>query len=147
MRQNKMDTDKMGLSEIRVIYEKEDAITEEYGLETFINWQPLYDLYIIDETISIIIELPGVEMKDITIYVGQNHMTISGIKRSAMIEKRRERQNVVFHNLEIAYGRFFRTIEFPLPVEPKYGSYRLKQGVLTIKFPVLKEYIIPIEEE
>ncbi len=142
-----MDADKMDFSEIRVIYEKEDAITEEYGLETFINWQPLYDLYIIDETISIIIELPGVEIKDIIIYAGKNHMTISGIKRSAIIEEKSERQNVVFHNLEIPYGRFFRTIEFPLPVEPKYGSYNLKQGILTIKFPVLKEHIIPIEEE
>ncbi len=138
--------DNIDISEIRVVFEKNEVLTEDYGNELFINWQPIYDLYIIDEKIFVIIELPGVELKDITIYIGQNHMTVTGVKKPKISEKSVERQNVVFHNLEIAYGRFCRRIEFPLPVDPKYGRYKLKQGILTIEFSVLKECIIPIEE-
>ncbi len=146
MKKNIANTNNVTMREIRVIYERDDRLIDDYGPDAFINWQPLYDLYIIDEKIVIVIELPGVELKDITIYVRQNYMTISGIKNPTIIEKNSERQNMIFHNLEIAYGRFFRRIEFPLPVEHQYGNYTLKHGVLTIKFPVLKEHIIPIEE-
>ncbi|MEO0128996.1 MAG: Hsp20/alpha crystallin family protein [candidate division WOR-3 bacterium] len=146
MKQNNTGMDNIDISEIRIIFEKDKTLAEEYSTDYFINWQPLYDLYIIDEKIFVIIEIPGVELKDITIYVGQNHMTVTGVKKPKIAEQSTKRQNVVFHNLEIAYGRFFRRIEFPLPVDPQYGRYKLKHGILTIEFSVLKEYIIPIEE-
>lgn len=140
--------DELLVSEIKVIYEKSgDSSDEDYVVSGFVNWQPGYDLYIVDEMVFITIELPGVHLKDITIYVGQNHLIISGLKNPLIVEdKKKGRENIIFHNLEISYGRFARYIDFPIPVEPKCGTYKLENGVLTIKFPVLKEHIIPIEE-
>ncbi len=137
--------EKLEVAEIKVVLRSLDESIEESESVELINWEPSYDLYIVDETIFISIELPGVELKDITINVGQNYMIVSGVKRPLIVRQPGYR-NVVFHNLEISYGRFFRRIDFPLPVEAKDGDYKLERGVLTIKFPVLKEHIIPIEE-
>lgn len=147
MKQSKIRINKLRISEIRTTPNKEEGLIEEFGPEIFFHWQPSYDLYVIDEMVFISIELPGVNSEDIKISIGQNYMTISGIKKPHMVGKKSEQQKVVFHNLEISFGRFFRRIEFPLPVEPRYGDYKLDQGVLKIKLPVLKEHIVPIEED
>ncbi|MEO0094672.1 MAG: Hsp20/alpha crystallin family protein [candidate division WOR-3 bacterium] len=144
MNQDKINNESICLSEIKVIYERNDTSVEEYE-ETFIHWQPPYDLYVIDEKIYIIVELAGVDVKNITVRISQNYMTISGIKKPLIDYKKSKGRNIVFHNLEISYGFFSRRIEFPLPVDPTCGDYRMEQGVLTIKLPVLKEHVIPIE--
>jgi HSP20 family protein len=145
MKHPRIEVENIYVSEIKVLYEDlRNLLDEEQSNFEFINWQPAYDLYVIGERIYISIELPGVDIKDITVYVTQNHLVIFGIKRPMIKEKKT--QQIVFHNLEISYGRFLRRIDFPLPVEHKKGDYKLEQGVLTIKFPILKEHIIPIEE-
>ncbi|MCX7995101.1 MAG: Hsp20/alpha crystallin family protein [candidate division WOR-3 bacterium] len=140
------DTNEFHGAEIRVIFKSVDEVSEELSTISLINWEPSYDLYIVDETIYVSIELPGVEMKDITLQVGRNYMIISGVKKPPVVEVP-GRHNIVFHNLEISYGRFFRRIDFPLPVESRYGNYKLENGVLTVKFPIIKEHIIPVVEE
>lgn len=133
-------------SQIEIIYEDIDpSISEEILISGIVEWEPLYDLYLVNETIFISIELPGVKMDDIILYLGQNHLVISGTKKPLFMEVM-GRNNPVFHTLEISYGRFVRKIIFPMPIEPKKVVYNIKNGVLTMKLPILKEHIIPIEE-
>ncbi len=136
------------LSEIRIIYQNEDGFVDEtYSGAGIVNWEPAYDLYIADDTIFINIELPGVDIHDITIYVGNNNLMISGTKKPFMKESEEmSRNNLIFHTLEISYGKFSRHIDFPIPIEPKKGVYNFINGVLRMKFPVQKERVIPIEE-
>ncbi|MGQ9701012.1 MAG: Hsp20/alpha crystallin family protein [bacterium] len=133
-------------TQIEIIYEDAGfSINEDVLLSGFIAWEPPYDLYLIDETIFIVIELPGVKMEDIVLHLGQNTLFISGIKEPLLREAIGS-HNPVFHSLEIAYGRFARKINFPMPIEPKKAVYDMKNGVLTMKLPILKEFVIPIEE-
>ncbi|MGB9720304.1 MAG: Hsp20/alpha crystallin family protein [bacterium] len=136
------------MSELKIVYKEENSsFDESYFRSGIINWEPGYDLYIVDDTIFVTIEIPGVRKGDFTIYVGNNHLVISGTRKPFLIEDEKiGRGNLIFHTLEISYGRFFRRINFPIPVEPKRGVYDLENGVLSIKFPLQKEYIVPIEE-
>lgn len=146
MRQKKTGFLETSESQIEIIYEDAGIpINEDIIISGIIEWEPPYDLYLINETIFISIELPGVKVKDIVLYLGQDHLFISGTKKPLLMEEIAG-NNPVFHTLEISYGRFVRRIDFPMPIEPKKAVYNMKNGVLTIKLPILKEHIIPIEE-
>ncbi|KPJ71885.1 hypothetical protein AMJ52_08275 [candidate division TA06 bacterium DG_78] len=116
-----------------------DRITEE-----FINWQPLYDLFVMAEEVVVIIEIAGIDTKDFYIYVDRLSMMIDGVRRSPDILNR---EYCIFHNLEISYGRFNRRIDFPVPIEPKRHQCTIENGILTLKFPAVKEKVIPIEDD
>ena len=126
---------------IRVLFGDTQTF-DDITIADFINWQPIFDLYTITDNIVVRIEIPGVKLKDITIYLRWRYMVITGIKRSPEIYST---ESCTFHNLEIPYGRFYRRIEFPTLIDMKNYRYTLEDGILTLKFPILKERIIPIE--
>uniref|UniRef100_A0A7C4TFA2 Hsp20/alpha crystallin family protein n=1 Tax=candidate division WOR-3 bacterium TaxID=2052148 RepID=A0A7C4TFA2_UNCW3 len=135
-------------SDFKIIYENNTQNQEiDLLITDFVNWEPLIDLYVIDDEVIINVELPGVAVNDILIYVGRYFIILSGIKRSPVYTKPQSAitPDIVFHNFEISYGRFERRIDFPMPIEPRQGKYKLENGILTIKFPIEKERIIPIE--
>lgn len=131
--------------DINIIFdEAPDFRAQDTIIEEFVNWQPLYDLYVIADDVVVTIEIAGVDIKDFIIYVNRLSMVIEGLRTSpGMLNK----QYCIFHNLEISYGRFNRRINFPVRIEPKQYQYNIENGILILKFPILKEKIIPIEEE
>jgi len=129
---------------IRVIFDDvPDSGGQDIIIGDFIDWQPIYDLYIIEDDLVVTFEIAGVDIKDFSIYVKRIYMVINGIRKSPGILNR---EYCIFHNLEIPYGRFSRRIDFPVPIEPRRYQYKIENGILTIKFPILKEKVIPIEE-
>jgi HSP20 family molecular chaperone IbpA len=130
---------------INIVFdEAADIRMQSRMTEEFINWQPLYDLFVMAEEVVVIIEIAGIDTKDFYIYVDRFSMMIDGVRRSPDILNR---EYCIFHNLEIPYGRFNRRIDFPVPIEPKRHHYTIENGVLTLKFPAVKEKVIPIEDE
>ena len=115
---------------------------EHEALTELINWQPLYNMYTTADSIIIHLELPGVNLQDVVIYLRKNYMLVAG-NRVAPAELVRD--CCIFHNLEIPYGRFNRRIDFPLPVEVRRYNYDIQDGILTLQFRTLAEKIIPVE--
>jgi len=129
---------------LRIIFaDMSNLPAHEIIVGDFINWQPFYDLYIVNENVVVTIEIAGVDINDFSIYLGKIYMIIDGIRKSPNVLNK---EDCVFHNLEIPYGRFNRKIDFPAPIEPRGYQYRIENGILTLRFPILKEKIIPIEE-
>jgi len=131
-------------NDVRVIFDD----THEYNdlanyTPDFVSWQPLYDLYIIEGEMVITIEIAGVKPKDFSIHVSRTYLIINGTRRSSEILSK---ENCKFHNIEIPHGTFYRRIDFPLPVEPRQYHYGLENGILTLRFPIEREKIIPIED-
>lgn len=118
-----------------------DYAAEEHPAE-FINWEPLYNLYTTADSIIVHLELPGVNLQDVVIYLRTRYMVITG-NRSAPASLTTD--CCVFHNLEIPYGRFSRRIDFPLPIEIRQYNFEVQDGILTLQFQVLVETIIPVE--
>src|SRR5262245_55802486 len=73
-------------------------------------------------------ELPGVEFKDLEIYVtGGNELTLKGEHRPPAYDRG------VWHRQERAFGAFNRTLTLPFPVDADKVDARLENGVLMVK--------------
>lgn len=109
-----------------------------------VQWQPLYDLYIIDNEVIATIEIAGIRVQDFALYLNKRYMIIEGVRKPA---RTLNANCCTFHNIEIPYGRFTRKIEFPVPVQPRKYHASLADGMLVLRLPIVQEKVIPIEDE
>jgi HSP20 family protein len=73
-------------------------------------------------------ELPGLDLKDLEIYVtGGNQLTVKGERKPLVAEKG------VWHRQERAYGHFTRSLTMPFPVDADKVDARLENGVLLVR--------------
>ena len=80
------------------------------------------------EEVFVEAELPGLNLKDLEIYVtGGNQLAIKGERKPNMPEKG------VWHRQERAFGAFSRSLTLPFPVNADKVDARLENGVLHLK--------------
>ena len=72
--------------------------------------------------------VPGVNPKDVDLSVLRNTVTISG-ERKPFIEK----QGQIVHRSELGSGKFSRTLELPLDIDPEKITAQCKDGIMQIK--------------
>jgi len=73
-------------------------------------------------------ELPGVEFKDLEIYVtGGNQLTLKGERKPTLPERG------LWHRQERTFGPFSRTLTLPFAVDADKVDARLENGVLVVK--------------
>jgi HSP20 family protein len=95
---------------------------------------PRVDVSETAKDMTLTVELPGVEEKDIDVSLSGNQLTIKGEKKSEQEDKKDE-DGRVFHRVERSYGAFQRTMTVPFDIEPDRISAQFKDGVLTITLP------------
>ena len=93
-------------------------------------WTPTVDISENENELTFKAELPGVELKDITVSFDNN---ILGIKGERRFEKETEKEN--FHRVERTYGRFSRSFAIPTFVDETKVKADFKNGVLKIVLP------------
>jgi HSP20 family protein len=73
-------------------------------------------------------ELPGLDLKDVEIYVsGGNRLTLKGERKARPPEKG------VWHRQERVFGSFNRSLTLPFPVDADKVDARLENGVLHVQ--------------
>ena len=112
-----------------------------YGWPTFekdtdVAWIPRVDVNETDKAVTIDVELPGIDKKDVKVEVRDNTLTISGERRS---EKKTEDENCCI--AERHYGKFERTFSLTDSVDANNISAKYKDGVLTIALPKTEKAI------
>lgn len=126
------------ISKIEDIKEDINRIVGEFGFQRKEvlgldgGWNPDVDIYESADNITVEIELPGVDQKDITLLLHNNRLEVKGIKREE--EKSRKPKYI---RLEREYGSFRRFIFLPGSVIPEKTNAYLRNGVLII---TLKKY-------
>jgi HSP20 family protein len=95
---------------------------------------PRVDVSETGKELTLKVELPGVEEKDIDVSLSGNQLTIKGEKRSEE-EKKDGDEGRVFHRVERSFGAFQRTMTVPFDVEPDKVSAEFRNGVLTVTLP------------
>ena len=97
------------------------------------GWIPPIDVYETADEYVITAEVPGLGRNDVQIQVQDGRVQISG--------ERREHEGPCeqYHRVERGHGSFSRTFELPLPVQNDRVSADLRDGVLTIVCPKVKE--------
>jgi HSP20 family protein len=80
------------------------------------------------EHVRVEAELPGLDLKDLEIYVtGGDQLTVKGERKPNVPGKG------VWHRQERGFGTFTRTLTLPFPVDPDKVDARLENGVLRIE--------------
>ncbi len=103
------------------------------------------DLAESDNDVTVTVELPGVDPKDVDISVSENVLTIRGEKKQ---EKEEKKSN--YHYVERSFGSFHRTIPLPRTVDPSKVDASYKNGILTVavqKRPDAKPKRIAVKTE
>ena len=87
-----------------------------------------------DNSYHISIELPGVEEKDITLSAENGVVSLKGEKKTE-----REEKGETWFFSERQYGSFSRSFRLPPDADEEKVKADLKNGVLTITVPKMKE--------
>jgi HSP20 family protein len=100
-----------------------------YDLEAA-EWMPRMDVAETADTLTVTLEVPGVDEKEIAVTLDDQMLVIKGEK-----EEETERKGERYHRTERAYGAFTRAVNLPVPVVAEGTTARFRNGVLTVTMP------------
>jgi HSP20 family protein len=89
---------------------------------------PAVDVYEDEHNVTLKIEVPGIDEKDIDVRIENNTLTVHGERK---FEKDEKEEN--YRRVERQYGSFTRTFTLPNTVETENVSANYDKGVLKIK--------------
>src|SRR5439155_3259807 len=126
----------------------------------FTRWDPLRDLLALHEQLGHLVgtdapgctppvelyetvaefvltaELPGLAREQIDIHAEDNRIVIRGARGA---EPAREIPCEQYHRIERGHGRFSRAFSLPEPIDVERVTADLKDGVLTVTIPKLRD--------
>jgi HSP20 family protein len=91
---------------------------------------PPLDLSETDKDVSVRLDLPGVNPREIDIHVSGNQLTISGERK-----EKKEEKGETFYRIERRSGRFSRSLTLPCTIEEEKIDAKYKDGVLSVTLP------------
>lgn len=117
---------------------------EEMAIET--AFIPAVDVYLTDTDAVVTAELPGLDIKDVSVEVSDDRVILGGeMRRSTEVKEEN------FFRSERSYGSFRRIVTLPERVKEDQARATFDSGVLTIRAPLAepaerKAHRIPIQE-
>lgn len=94
------------------------------------GWSPLVDVFEDSEGVTLKVELPEVDAKDIDIQIEGNALTLRGERKLENVDKQEG-----YHRMERSYGAFSRRFTLPSTVETGNVTAQSRDGVLRIFLP------------
>jgi HSP20 family molecular chaperone IbpA len=95
------------------------------------GYRPEADVYRSDDppTLTVQIELPGVDPEDVRLVASPQALLIAG-------ERRRPKDGGHYQQMEIEYGPFQRQITLADDIDPERASATYDRGMLTVRLPL-----------
>jgi HSP20 family protein len=94
---------------------------------TTTGFAPPVDIYEDEHTITLKLEVPGIDEKDIDVRIEGNALSVRGER---MLEQEEKEEN--FRRIERQYGTFTRSFTLPGSIDPGQVSAHYDKGVLKI---------------
>jgi HSP20 family protein len=94
------------------------------------SFAPAVDVYEDEHKVTLKIEVPGIDEKDINVSIENNTLTVHGERK---IEKEEKEEN--YRRVERQYGSFTRTFNLPTTVDAEKVAANYDKGVLKIALP------------
>ena len=91
-------------------------------------WKPLTDVYEMEGSVVVKMEIAGLRDEDLEVAVQGNSLLVSGSRLDSS-ERR------AYHQMEIPFGKFEIVIDLPLPVDMENAGAEYKDGFLTVTLP------------
>lgn len=90
-------------------------------------WYPAADVYQTPEGWIVKIELAGVSAEDIEIEISGDTLYVAGTRRDKTC-----RVGVSYHQMEITYSRFEKTLRFPASIDGAKLEHNYENGLLFV---------------
>jgi HSP20 family protein len=97
---------------------------------TTTSFAPPVDIYEDEHNVTLKLEVPGIDEKDIDVRIENTTLTVHGERK---IEKEEKEEN--FRRVERQYGSFTRSFTLPSSVDPGQVSANYDKGMLKISLP------------
>lgn len=97
-------------------------------------WAPVLDMYETKDELLLSFELPGVRENDVTLSITGDLLTVKG-KRTFD----RDVKDESYHQVERVYGKFERSVQLPMAVQPDKVQATYRDGMLEVKVPKTEE--------
>ena len=94
------------------------------------TFSPAIDVLESDDGFEVLCDMPGIEIKDVEISIAGSVLTIKGERKAGG-----SAGNGNVYKTDTKAGRFQRTVQLPLPVDPDKVDAVLKDGVLQVALP------------
>jgi HSP20 family protein len=94
------------------------------------SFAPPVDVYEDEHNVTLKIEVPGIDEKDIDVRIENSVLTVHGERK---FEKEEKEEN--FRRVERQYGSFTRTFTLPTTVDAEKVSANYDKGILKIALP------------
>ena len=115
---------------LRRSFERERELAEMRTESFERTWTPPVDIYEDKDAITLKVELPEVEAKDVELQLEGNTLTLKGERK---LEKSDTREG--YSRVERWYGSFVRSFTLPSSVDVEHVGAESKDGVLKIVLP------------
>ena len=99
-----------------------------------LSYSPLMNVSETESDYLVIMDLPGVEKKDIEVNLSNGTLTVSGERK---ISEKSDENNRIWH--ETTYGKFSRSFELTSEILEDKIKGKFKDGVLNITIPKAEE--------
>ena len=91
-------------------------------------WYPAADVYQTSDGWIVKVELAGVSVEDVEIDIQGKVLSIIGARKDRSCAV-----GVSFHQMEITYSRFEKTLQFPSAIEGARIEHNFEDGILIIR--------------
>lgn len=91
-------------------------------------WFPAADVYQTDDGWLVKVELAGVAAEDVEIDIQGSILSLAGCRRDRSCAV-----GMTFHQMEITYSRFEKTLSFPASIEGASIEHNFENGLLIIR--------------
>jgi HSP20 family protein len=92
------------------------------------HWTPAADVYRTRDGWLVKVDLAGVSPDEVEITVAGRLLSVAGIRRDANCS-----ETVSYHQIEITYSRFEKTLRFPCEIEGARVERAYRDGLLIIR--------------
>ena len=106
-----------------------DRVDDKVKYPSTPSWKPSVDIVETADCVVVIVDIAGMDSKDIDVLTDGKVLKISGVRRGIFHPGQKK-----FHMLEIQVGSFSRELKLPALVESENHSATYENGLLKIEF-------------
>lgn len=123
-------------SSIRRMFDNPFTAPDPFALPQALNFFPAMELTESPAELTMTVELPGMDSKDVHIDLDGDMLTVRGEKREERVEEDKEKQ---YYLQERSFGSFQRSFMIPPTVDTEKIAADFDKGILTLRMPKGKE--------
>lgn len=111
----------------RLMEDFEDTFEKEVPPGTAV---PMADVMETDEALVVVMDLPGMDKKDVEISISEDELTVKAVR-----EEEEEKEKERYYSRERTFAYFERKVKLPVEVKAEEAKAKLKDGVLEVTLP------------